>query len=166
MILYLMRHGIASDESPSGRDADRPLTAWGIERTTMMADRLAGTGLRFDGIVSSPYVRANQTAAIMAGATGFTDDLTFDDRLVPFARYEDVSDIIAEHRDAESLLLVGHEPSMGRFIGGLCGSGPFIEVKKASVTAIEIVRMRPQAGGFLLWSLTPKLVEGLSGRAS
>jgi phosphohistidine phosphatase len=163
MILYLMRHGIAEDSSLLGSDADRKLTQRGTLRTAMVAKGLHRIGIRFDRIISSPYVRAKQTAEIMARITGYEGDIMFDDRLVPFARFEDVNDLIQENNDAESLLFTGHEPSMGLMISGLSADGQLsMEVKKASVTAVQIDRFRPRAAGSLLWSIPPKLFEAIS----
>jgi phosphohistidine phosphatase len=163
MIVYLMRHGIAEDQAPLGRDADRELTREGTLRTAMVAKGLHRLGLTFDRIVSSPYVRARQTAEIVARVVGYETDLVFDERLVPHARFDDLNDMIRENSDAASLLLAGHEPSMSGFISGLCADGRLrIDVRKASVTAIEINAFSPRASGMLLWSLPPKLVEGLA----
>jgi phosphohistidine phosphatase len=163
MILYLMRHGIAEDVSPAGGDPERRLTQPGTLRTAMVAKGLDRLGLTFDRIVSSPYVRARQTAEIVARITKHRDEIHLDKRLVPFGTFEDVSDLLAEHGDVESLLLTGHEPNMGVVISGLTAEGRLdVEVKKASVTAIAMRRLRQPAAGALLWSMTPKLFERLT----
>lgn len=163
MLLYLMRHGIAEDPSILGSDADRQLTQRGTLRTAMVAKGLEKIGVEFDRIISSPYVRARQTAEIVGRITRFEDEIMLDARLVPHGRFSDVSDLILENDDAGSLLFVGHEPSMSGIISGLCAGGNLmIEVKKASVTAIEIMRLRPTAEGSLLWSLPPKVFERIS----
>lgn len=163
MILYLMRHGIAEDSSPLGSDADRRLTQRGTLRVAMVAKGLHRIGLQFDRIISSPYVRARQTAEIVARVAGYDHEILFDKRLVPFARFEDVSDMIQENSDAGSMLFAGHEPSMGLMISGLVAEDRLsIEVKKAAVTAVQIERFRPRAAGTLLWSIPPKLFEAIS----
>jgi len=163
MILYLMRHGIAEDQAPLGRDADRELTQQGTLRTAMVAKGLHRLGITFDSIISSPYLRARQTAEIVARVVGYEADLTLDERLVPHARFEDINDMIRENDAAGSILFTGHEPSMGIFISGLCADGHLqIDVRKASVTAIEINRFSPRAAGMLLWSLPPKLIAALA----
>ena len=163
MILYLMRHGIAEDQAPLGRDADRELTQQGTLRTAMVAKGLHRLGIAFDRIISSPYVRARQTAEIVARVVGYEAGITFDERLVPHARLEELNELIRENNDAQSLLATGHEPSMSGFISGLCADSRLrIDVRKASVTAIAIDRFSPRPSGTLLWSLPPKLVEGLA----
>jgi phosphohistidine phosphatase len=163
MLLYLMRHGIAEDRSITGGDAGRELTQRGTLRTAMVAKGLDKLGIHFDRIICSPYVRARQTAEIVARITRCESDIVHDERLVPQAQLEDVSDLIRENDDVDTLLLTGHEPSMSTFISGLCADGHLvIEVKKASVTAIDIQRFRPLAAGTLLWALPPKVFEGIS----
>lgn len=145
-----------------GGDAERQLTPRGRNRTEMVARALKALGLAFDTIVSSPYARAVQTAEIVAGVMGFDDDILHDGRLTPAGTYEGISDLIGELPERESVLVSGHEPSMSSMISGICAQGALlIEVKKASVTAIEIMRIRPSTIGSLLWTLPPRIVEQL-----
>lgn len=161
MILYLIRHGIAEDGIPSGgSDADRALTQKGTLRTAVVAKALKKLDIVFDRIISSPYVRARQTAEIIVRITDYSDEISFDKRLIPFATFEEMSDLIAENNDVESLLLAGHEPSMGECISGITSGGQLgIDVKKASVTAIQIDRFKPRVAGTLLWSIPPRIFE-------
>lgn len=162
MLLYCIRHGIAENVAESGRDADRQLTPEGAERTGMVATAMSRIGVYFDRIISSPYLRAMQTAEILARAVNHPQDIFSDTRLVPSAHSHDAAGIILEHRDAESILFVGHEPSMGYIISGLCAMGHLqMEVKKASVTALQITRLHPQPAGCLLWTLPPKIILAL-----
>ena len=69
MKLYVMRHGPAADDSPSGRDADRALTPAGRERVTLVAKALTEGGEEPFAILSSPLVRAVETAEIVAEVT-------------------------------------------------------------------------------------------------
>jgi phosphohistidine phosphatase len=163
MLLYLVRHGIAEDTPPSGGDPERRLTQEGTLRTAMVAKGLKRTGATFDRIITSPYVRARQTAEIIARVTEYEDDIDHDVRLTPFGRPEQAADLVREHRDAASLLLTGHEPSMGEFISAFCAGGNLqIEVKKASVTVIRIDRLAASISGTLLWSLPPGILEKLA----
>ncbi len=162
MKLYMMRHGIAEEWPRMGGDAERQLTDKGRDRTSMVARALKKMDITLDAIVSSPYVRAVQTAEIVADVIGFPDDILHDGRLTPAGRYEGISDVIEELSTRESILVAGHEPSMSAMISGICAQGGLlIEVKKASVTAIEVMRIRPSAIGALLWTLPPRLVEQL-----
>jgi phosphohistidine phosphatase len=163
MLVYLVRHGIAEDTPPSGGDPERRLTQEGTLRTAMVAKGLKKTGARFDRIVTSPYVRARQTAEIIARVTGYAGDLEQDIRLTPFGRPEQAGDLIRENRELGTLLLTGHEPSMGEFISSFCAGGNLrIDVKKASITVIRIDRFAASISGTLLWSLPPGVLERLS----
>ncbi len=164
MILYLVRHGIAEESSSSGRDADRRLSTKGTLRTAMVAKGLRRLGVEFDRIASSPYTRARQTAEIFARITGHAEDILFDERLVPFAPYEDSAALIAENEDVRRLLLTGHQPSMGGIISGLVAESTLrVDVRKASVTCVDLQRLRPTPAGVLLWTLPPRVLERLSG---
>ena len=69
MKLYVMRHGPAEDDAPTGRDADRALTAAGRERVAAVAKALSEANESPFAILSSPLVRAMQTAEIVADIT-------------------------------------------------------------------------------------------------
>src|SRR6202047_4631988 len=73
MILYLVRHGIAVDRADpkSPPEAERPLTAKGVQKTRLAALGLRALGAKPDVLITSPYVRAAQTAEIFAEALGF-----------------------------------------------------------------------------------------------
>ncbi len=163
MLLYLMRHGVAEDASPTGRDADRPLSREGTLRTAMVAKGFARLAPEFDRVITSPYARARATAEIVARICNHAADPLHDERMVPHARFDDFSDLLREHDDVETLVVVGHEPSMSGFISALCAGGALdIDVRKASVTAVQLTRFRPHPAGTLLWSLPPKVFEALS----
>src|SRR5262247_3681236 len=85
MNLYLMRHGIAVDSDQPGPEADgaRPLTQKGLKRTRRAARGLRRLGVSFDGILTSPLVRARQTAEIVADALGLADYLDEIPELTP-----------------------------------------------------------------------------------
>lgn len=111
MRLYIMRHGHAADSSPSGRDADRPLTDDGhkiVERVGELLQAHHGTTLA--RILSSPYLRAAQTADIMVRAIASADAL-FDhhqelepDEPIPMGM---LRKLVESDVDA---LIVGHHP--------------------------------------------------------
>jgi len=122
-------------------------------------------GVRIDRLISSPYVRARQTADILGKTLGYVAEIEEDRRLAPGGTYAGIAEIVQEHADTDSLLTTGHEPSMGTMISGLCAGGNLlVEVKKSAVCAISIVHLRPAPMGVLLWMLTPKIVEALSRR--
>lgn len=162
MTLYLMRHGIAEDALLLQSDADRKLTEKGTLRTAMVAKAMKAFAPSIDRIISSPYIRAMETAEIIARILGLEPNILSDRRLTPGGSYQGFSELLKENDDAENILITGHEPSMGDFISGICADGKLmIDVKKASITAIEIYRLRPHAVGVLHWSLPPRIIEAM-----
>lgn len=111
MRLYIMRHGHAADSSPTGRDADRPLTQDGRRNVARIGDQLlAHHGAHLPRILSSTYLRAAQTAEIMSQAIAgpqlhldHHEELEPDEPL-PMGMLRQLSD---HGRDA---LIVGHHP--------------------------------------------------------
>ena len=87
MNLYIVRHGPAEprDQYARGSDAQRPLTAAGKHKTSRAAQGLSAAGCRPDRIISSPLVRAKQTAEIIASALGGDISVEFSELLAPGA---------------------------------------------------------------------------------
>ena len=81
MKLYLLRHGKAEDDSATGRDQDRELTAEGVEEVRAEAKALARLNLKLDVIITTPYPRASRTAEIVAEELEMGGKLLRDDRL-------------------------------------------------------------------------------------
>jgi len=111
MKLYLLRHGAAENQSATGRDADRALTADGRQRTRLVAIELAKRGESPKRIISSPLHRAVETAEVIAGALGSGIAPEQRDELAPGGRaYALVRQLVAE--GAKKVMLVGHEPDL------------------------------------------------------
>jgi phosphohistidine phosphatase len=163
MTLYLLRHGIAEDSAPGG-DAERRLTRQGTFQVAMIAKGLRKIGIQFDRVIASPLVRARETSEVLTRITEFAGTIETDSRLLPESRFEEVSDLIAECADSDSVLFTGHQPALGQIVGGLISTGELdLEVTPATIRAISIHRFRPRARGTLLWTLTPTIIEALTG---
>lgn len=116
MRLYLMRHGPAEDRAPSGVDADRALTPEGRQAVQRVADALADV-LRQSPrgphrLVTSPYRRARETAAIVASALAVDFASRIEDAAL--APADDVNDAVLERAfdGSESAFVVGHQPGL------------------------------------------------------
>jgi phosphohistidine phosphatase len=153
MKLYIMRHGPAEDDSASGRDADRALTVLGRERTRTVAAALAAASEAPYAIVSSPLVRAVETADIVAEAThlalraredekaklgGATDGIEIRREL---GMGTDKLPLLAEFLRArrKRIMIVGHEPDLSGLIARLVG--PVLEhsgMEKAMVVGVKL----------------------------
>lgn len=116
MDLYVIRHATAADGDLYGEDGDRPLTAEGRNEARAVGAALAKQGTVFDQMIVSPYVRAVETAELIAIACGFEAGLTVSRRLVPDAATGPVVSSLLEPALAGGvgrLVIVGHEPLLG-----------------------------------------------------
>src|SRR5271169_6763046 len=128
MDLYLLRHGLAVEPGTQGfaNDADRPLTPKGERKVRKIAEAIEAMGVSFDLILSSPYVRARQTAEVVAEALNLRKKLEFSDALVPAGSVKRLIESL-NHRQPSpaNVLLVGHEPYLSELISllvsGQCG---------------------------------------------
>lgn len=115
--LYLIRHGIAAERGENINDATRPLTDKGREKTTKVAKRLQEIGVHFDLILTSPLVRAKQTAEILQ-KVGLSNQLETFDFLSP---HGELSNWVSwwtncpYNGEGSYLALVGHQPNLGHW---------------------------------------------------
>ena len=156
MRVYFMRHGDAGDKRAwRGSDADRPLSELGIERTTAAAAHFEHTGFRPSRILTSPLVRAVQTAEIVGDALDVSDLVEIDQRLGHSFDMRAFRHILKENVDEEKLLLVGHDPSFSMVIEAVIGGGSII-LKKGGVARLDIDDVS-RASGRLAWLDAPSL---------
>jgi phosphohistidine phosphatase len=161
MNLYLLRHGLAVESGTPGyaKDADRPLTAEGERKLGKIAEALEALGLSFDVIFSSPYVRARQTAEIMAEAFKAHKRLELSDTLTPAGSLKRLIDLV-NHLDPapEDVLLVGHEPYLSELISLLVSgdAGLSVVMKKGGLCKLSVHALRHARCATLEWLLTPK----------
>ncbi len=162
--LFFLRHGQAASRSDwTGDDAARPLTAEGKERMQREADAIAALKLPLDLIISSPLVRAMQTAEIVAGAQAGAPRVIADGRVGPGFGADHLAAILAEHRRAGAVMLVGHEPDFSWTIGRLIGGGRLV-MKKGGLACVELEDPASLRGA-LAWLVPPAILErGQRGR--
>jgi phosphohistidine phosphatase len=162
MQLYIVRHGIAIDrEDPkSPSEAERYLTEEGVEKTKQVAKGLAAIGLHADLMVSSPYTRAMQTAAIFATALDYPKQkIRRSDALLPGADPGAFVREVAKEKNVSSVFCFGHAPHVDGLLAAAVGAQHHItSLKKAGVAFVELKRLSPP-NGQLVWLLTPKLVR-------
>lgn len=169
MKLYLLRHGIAVDRGTPGfeRDADRTLTPEGRERMEQEAQGMAALGLKWDRILTSPYLRARETAEIVAQKLGCPERLEVCEALVPGGSRKDLFKRLQKCEADEQILLVGHEPDLSELIGELIAADPdvAIDFKKGSLACLALDRPSRPETACLEWLLTPKLLRLLGAAA-
>jgi len=164
VLLILMRHGEAG-EADSRRwpdDRQRPLTDAGRREHARVAEGLRRMGVRFDRLLSSPLVRARETAEITARAFGGTPapELTdlLGDRAEPAATLTGLAVV-----EASALLCVGHEPTLSRLASLLISrdGSARIEMAKSGVAVIDCVGQVAPGRGVLRMHLRPSELVGL-----
>jgi len=163
MDVYLLRHGLAENGRPGMPDAGRELTPEGRKKMREIM-RLARTaGLQPGLVLTSPYTRALQTAAIAAEALGYSGELVHTQALVPHSRPELVWDEVRVHRDVPQLLLVGHEPLFSNLAGFLLDAPALrVDFKKGALMRIEIEQTGARPRGVLRWFMAPKMAAAKS----
>ena len=154
MKLYFLRHGRADRSAWMGMDFERPLTEEGKERMAQEADTIHQLDLGLDAILTSPLVRAYQTAEIVAERLNLLDLLVVDERLEPGFGPSDLAEILEEHPQADEIMLVGHEPDFSEIISYLIGGGTIV-CKKGSLARVDLIDAGPMAGE-LAWLIPPK----------
>jgi phosphohistidine phosphatase len=162
MKLFLVRHGIAVDGigGEIKSDAQRPLTTEGHDETEQVAKGLKKTGLRLDLLVSSPLVRARQTAEIFKEVFK-VEQMEICEALAPAGEPSDIYKFLHHHKKAECIALFGHEPNMGELAQNLLQAEFYIPFKKAGVCRIDVHDMPPKLPGELKWFLPPKLSKAM-----
>ena len=156
--LYFLRHGQAGTRQDwHGDDSERPLTVEGKKRMQREAAAIRTLDLPLDVIISSPLVRAAQTAEIVAKARGSSARLVTDGRLAPGFGPRHLAAIVAEHRGAGGLMLVGHEPDFSETISQVTGGGR-LAMKKGALAYVE-VEDPASLKGTLVWLIPPKVLE-------
>jgi phosphohistidine phosphatase len=167
MKLYIVRHAIADPHgSPGAKDEDRALTEEGIRKMHLAAAGLRRLDLIPDLILSSPLLRARQTAEILIEEFGKGMELKILPALAPSGMRRDLYASIASHgKNLNSLMLVGHQPSLGELAGEIIsGAGDcFIDFKKGGVCAIEITRFGNPPSGSLISLVTPSILRSIAG---
>lgn len=161
MIVYFLRHASAGESlSDPKQDEKRPLDDDGILQSRYIGRALAAADVSVDQIISSPLKRAIQTATIVANELGFEQKIELEAAMRPEATYTLFQAMLKKHAAAESLLVVGHNPSIKQFLSrmiGRQGHAASLEFKKGAVAKVEVKR----GEGTLVWSVTPKLVASI-----
>jgi phosphohistidine phosphatase len=162
MNLYILRHGLAAerDLQTFPDDSRRPLLLKGKARIRLVAQALQALEVSFDRVLSSPYLRASQTAEIVAARLGLKKRLDFCDELTPGGDPKALVRYVNRLQPVpEDVLLVGHEPDLSQLISLLISGGPTaaIEMKKGSLAKLVIeTELRYARCAILAWLLTSK----------
>jgi phosphohistidine phosphatase len=165
--LLIVRHAVAEEREQfarnGGDDSLRPLTREGKIKMEQIARGLRKAAGKVDVVATSPFLRAAQTARVVAAACG--GEVQIIDSLIPTARPSTFLTWLREYGPPDgTIAVVGHEPHLGQLTTWLMAGTdePRIAFKKGGACLLEFER-KPQRGkGVLLWALTPSLARRLS----
>lgn len=167
MLLYVMRHGVAVERGHVDypNDAERPLTPRGQKRTRQAARGLRALGVEPDLLLTSPFVRARETAAIVAAELhlppGRIRETT---ALAPGASAYDFFREVNAGGSPRAVVLVGHEPDLSELISLLLvGDAHALDapLKKAAVCVVEVHSPPPADRGTLRALLPPGALRAI-----
>jgi len=163
--LYVMRHGLAVTRGSVrfSDDAQRPLVPEGKEKMREIAGGLKRMGFEVDWIVTSPLVRAVETAGIIAESLASSVPVDVCDAMRPGGSPEDLLAFLAKRPNLRRVLVVGHEPDLGELVARLIGAGGHANLafKKGGCCMISFDEFPPKSPGQLVWWLTPRLLRKL-----
>ena len=150
------------DDLDVENDSKRQLTPKGKRQLRQAAAAMKTLGLRFDLILSSPYLRAKQTAEIVAESLKLKRRLKFSDELAPDGSPKNLVGQLNELKpEPENVLLVGHEPYLSRLIS-LLTTGDMdlaMDFKKGGLCKLEMEKLSYDRCATLAWLLTPRQMK-------
>jgi phosphohistidine phosphatase len=162
MEIYLIRHGIAVEAEATASDEDRWLTKRGAKKVRRVASNLRSLDLEIDIILSSPLVRAQQTAELLV-SKGLSETLEIHPDLAPAGNLDHCIQWLQDYQFrnpiAQSVVLVGHEPDLSNLAEMLLFNQIFqrIHIKKAGIIALHWpVTTAPLGNCQLSWLMPPK----------
>lgn len=161
--LYLVRHAIAAERGDDWPDdTKRPLTSKGISRMRDVVAGLDDLEARIEVILTSPLVRAKQTADLLAAGLKPAPSVEICAELVPGTAPTKLAEALGAFGGRRSIALVGHEPGLGELAAWLVGAKTPFEFKKGGVGRIDVMALPPTGNGQLIWLATPKMLRALA----
>jgi len=162
--LYVVRHGIALEDSPGGPDALRPLSSKGRRRFQKAARAFGNLGRKLDLVLTSPLVRAVQTAEILAGATEHREVAVLEE-LDPGVGIAQLLEALGKRvGKSKAVALVGHEPQLSSVLSALCGvSQEEFELKKGAIVRLDVASLPRPKFVAPRWWLKPRAGTRVKG---
>jgi len=152
MLLHLLRHADAGDpEAWTGPDAARPLSEKGRKQSKRLGEHLSSLGFDTEVVITSPKVRAAQTAEIVAGL--IDAEVAVDDRLAGPFDVDALDAILTAVGDPARAVVVGHDPDFSELLSTLVGTR--LEMKKGAFARVEADRPLRPGRADLRWLLPP-----------
>jgi len=163
MHLLIVRHAIAVPHgTPEVPEDERPLTPRGEKRFRAAAQGLARICDRPDVLLSSPLVRARQTADIAAEAWG--DVEVREENALAGGSFEQIAAVVNKHADQKLVALFGHEPDVSTVVARLLGTSASerLTFKKGGAALLDVPGKMTD-GGALIWYLPPRVLRAVAG---
>jgi phosphohistidine phosphatase len=155
--LHLLRHAHAGNPAAwEGPDDVRPLSTKGEKQAERLGRFLASVGYLPDVIVTSPKLRAAQTAEIVAKALGI--EIKVDERLAGGLDLVTIEAILFDLKEPLRPVLVGHDPDFSEILATLVGA-PRLEMKKGAFARVDSDRPLKPGEGRLRWLVPPDLLQ-------
>lgn len=156
MILYVVRHAEAVEESDTLQDQWRFLTEEGRSSAKKMSSSIAKYGPKTRLTITSPLTRAVQTAEIMAEKACHKNVVVASELLLPGADTGNLITHLKGCRDARRVMLVGHEPQLGLLVAKLLGcEDNVISLKKGACVTLKLNPDTHDKPAAFLWYLAP-----------
>ena len=161
MDVFVLRHGRAGSWNPLRYPDDRlrPLTSEGQARLSRQTSAMKAIGVCPDVIVSSPLIRALQTAQIVHKGLENSRPLATSDALTPGADpYDTLEELATDYATVASVMIVGHEPHLSGFTSvAVAGSrDPVIRIRKGALCKVSLQPSAYGHTGWIEWSLTAR----------
>jgi phosphohistidine phosphatase len=154
--LYLVRHAHAGDPARwTGPDERRPLSAKGRLQGQRLGRHLSALQLDLAVIVTSPRVRARETADLIAQALGMS--VQVDDRLSGAFTLAALEQILADAGNPPSAMVVGHDPDFTEIAADLAGASS-LPMRKGALARFDCSRPIRPGGAILRWLLPPDAI--------
>ncbi|MDR3666126.1 MAG: histidine phosphatase family protein [Ignavibacteriaceae bacterium] len=157
MNIYLIRHSDSEGLSKGMKDFERGLTPEGEIKIRNACLFWQNIITEFDFIISSPYLRALQTAKIIASVYNYKKEIVIDRRIGCGSETDDLIEILNNHQSGE-IAIVGHQPDLSIHVSRLIsGTGASIEFKKAAIAKISFSGKVREGKGVLEFLVPPGL---------
>jgi len=155
MIIYVLRHAeaiVADDNTP---DEWRYLTEKGVKSVARISEDLSKYGRKPRLIISSPLVRAVQTAQIAAGQACRKNELIVSGLLRSDGDIDELKDFLRSHSEAKRVMVVGHEPHLGSLVASLLQKEDQVHLQKAGCVALELDIDETDKPARFVWYMVP-----------
>jgi phosphohistidine phosphatase len=166
MNIYLIRHAIAEDETADKEDSQRALTDKGAKKMRQIAKGLRKLGVEFNVILSSPYLRAKETAEILGDVFKMKKQVAYSDNLMPMGDPDLLIAEINEKYDVDTIALVGHEPYFSTLISLLAAKAQPVDMtlKKGGVCRLAADDLHHARQATFEWLLTPGVLVEIADK--